>query len=549
MRPYWRPFYSSAPTKNNEKRRCLVSYQSSAIHNDDRLRGLARHLTYDHFRTLFSAKDSPIVDNLDCFFHYDIIAELPVEIIQNIFLYLPLYQCFKAQRVSRRWRKLLSAPQTIECLLRWWYPRGETDLCIPTDLSVEAIMIMKAEHVDAFRTGHPFSKSTLDGVPDNRPAPPSGGITYARGVLAWINPDTSEYIGRSIETLDLKTHLRRHFIAEDRTSFHTIAISSSIIAALDLIGRCHVWDIHCSNKSFLLQLPSAGYDRIEASGPALAIASSGQNMGGKTEVFTWSSQSMKLQSFLLPLHPVQAGIHHEWKMMLDPKGESFFLFQIIHSKRYVVSDLRTELYDFYFTRTSFDGRICAQGQSEWLSRIYSDITNHGNMSMEFRTVEVNDSATLWLFCPFSSVYVSDSHPCDMIMTRICFNFERSSFEVKENKFASAEVGLYSMSSTLVWKDIIYWGDLANTGARIMDFKESTCEKTKLVSNPNFDSYESIPRDVAHLMLGDETFLIHVGRRGWKVYCFDKNIQLANEDLGYRYTRLKNSQEHVLPGVP
>ena len=151
----------------------------------------------------------------------------------------------------------------MERLIRWWYPRGDTDLCISDGLSIEAVINLKAEHIDAFRTGHPFSKSTLVGVPDHSPTPPVGGIAYARGVLAWIHPDPSgrfsRSIGRSIETLDLKTHLRRHFIAEDRTSFHTIAMSSTIIAALDHAGRCHVWNISHSDKICLLQLPSAGY--------------------------------------------------------------------------------------------------------------------------------------------------------------------------------------------------------------------------------------------------------------------------------------------------
>ena len=181
-------------------------------------------------------------------------------------------------------------------------------------------MNLKAEHVDAFRTGYPFSKSCLDGLPDGSLVPRVEGVAYARGVLAWINPDPFDRIGRSIEALYLKTHLRRTFIAEDRTSFLAIAISSSIIAALDHAGRCHVWDISHSDRICLLQLPSAWYDRIEASGPALAIASSGQDTDDKIEVFTWSSQSRKSQSFLLPLQPLQSGFGHEWKITLEPKG-------------------------------------------------------------------------------------------------------------------------------------------------------------------------------------------------------------------------------------
>ena len=555
MRSYSRPFYSSVLRKHNKKRTCLFFYQMSPTHSGGRLRGLAKHLTYDNFRTLLTAKNSSIVGKLGCFCHYDIIAELPLEINQKIFLYLPLHQCFKAQRVSRRWHKLLSAPQTIECLIRWWYPGGETDLCIPNDLSIEATLNLKAEHIDAFRSGYPFSKSILDGMPDRIER-----IVYANGVLAWINLDQFARVGHSIEILDLKTHLRRQltsdWTSEDWFSFRTIAISSSIIAALDSTGRCHVWEISNPNKRYLLQLPSAGYKRLEASGPALAIAS-GQYDSTETEVFTWSSRSMITRSFLLPLHPVRTSLFHEWKIVLNPNGESLFLFETICSEHYGASGWRRDLYALYFTHTSFDGQICAQGQSEWLSSLYNVDANFDDITMMNGIADFNTPATLWLFNHLSPRPGHEHRPYGLEMIRICFNFERTSFEVEERVFASSEPYKDRYFRPLVWKDVMCWGDPADACTRILDFKESTCEQTKLVSNlplycresdtggaseADLESYEE-------LCFGDETFLIHLGPSGcWKVWCFDKNIQMANEDLGYRSLRLKNPQKRILPGV-
>ena len=511
------------------------------------MRGLAKHLKYDHFRILLSAKNSSVVGELGCFCYYDIIAELPLEIVQKIFLYLPLHQCFEAQRVSRRWRKLLSVPQTIECLLRWWYPSGETDLCIPNDLSIEATLNLKAEHIDAFRTGHPFSKSILDGMPDLM-----DGIVYAHGVLAWINPDVSEHVGRSIEILDLKTHLRSHLISEDRTSFRNIAISSSIIAALDLIGRCHVWEINHPDKKYMLQLPSARYYKIVASGPALVIASE-RHRSRKIEVFTWSSRTMITHSFLLPLHQVRAGPRREWKIMLNPNEESLFLFQTIRSERYGASGSRRDLYALYFTHTSFDGQICAEGQSEWLSSIYNVKANFNDITMMNGVAEFNSSATIWLFNHLSPRPGHEDRPYDLTMIRICFNFERTSFEVEERVFASSGPYKYFFVTPFICKDIMCWGDPADACTRIIDFKESTCEKTKLVSNLPLYRRESdiggaFEPGHSESCRGDETFLIHWGPSGWKVWCFDKNIQMANEDLEYRSLRLKNPQKQILPGV-
>ena len=522
-----------------------------ATHSDDRLRGLAKHLTYDHFRTLLSAKNSSVVGKLGCFCHYDIIAELPLEIVHKIFLLLPLHQCFKAQRVSRRWHKVLSAPQTMQCLIQWWYPSGETDLCIPNHLSSEAALNLKAEHIDAFRTGHPFSKSNLDGMPDCMK-----GIVYAHGMLAWINPDPSEHVGRSIEILDLKTHLRRHLMSEDRTSFRTIAISSSIIAALDLVGRCHVWDIHLPDKKYMLQLPSARYNRIVASGPALAIAYDHGNK--KIEVLTWSSRTMITQSFPLPLHPVRASVCCEWKIMLKSNGESLFLFQMTRSKHYYQASLRRDVYALYFTHTSFDGQICGQGQSEWLSNMYNATTKRNTELGTTNIVEINGTAALWLFNPLWPRPGPDDRSYEIRIIRICFNFERTSFDVEESAFAGSGPHKDCIINPLIWKDVICSGDPADACTQLIDFKESTCEQTKLASNlPLYcresDTEGASEADLDHneekICLGDETFLIHGDPSGcWKVWCFDKNIQMPNEDLGYRSLRFKNPQKHILPGL-
>ena len=527
----------------------------SAIHSDDRLRGLAKHLTYDHFRTLLSAKNSSVVGRLGCFCHFDIIAALPLEIVQKIFLLLPLHQCFKSQRVSRRWHKVLSAPQTMQCLIQWWYPSGETDLCIPDNLSIEATLNLKAEHIDAFRTGHPFSKSSLDDMPHRRK-----GTVYAHGMLAWINLEPSEHIGRSIEILELRTHLRRHLMSEDRSSFHTIAISSSIIAALDLVGRCHVWDIHLTENNYMLKLPSARYYRIVASGRALAIACD-QHESGKLDVVTWSAQTMMTRSFVLPLHPIQLSSLRDWNIMLNPKKESLFLFQIIRSKRYYLSISRRDLYVLYFTHTSLDGQICGQGQSEWLSNTYNATTNLDDDLIMTNTVEVNGTATLWLskrLFPRPEPDYGFNHFYEVVIIRICFNFERTSFEIEERAFAGSGPHKHCIVHPLIWKEIMCWGDPSNTCTRLINFKESTCEQTKLASNlllnygegdtgvasePNFDPNEE------EMCLGDETFLVHIDPSGcWKVWCFDKNIQMPNEDLGYRSLRMKNSQKHRLPGL-
>ena len=90
-------------------------------------------------------------------FHCDLVGQLPVEITAMILQYLPLHQVFQAQRVSRKWRIILSSAQMVDNLLHAWYPGPSAPLSIPDHLSESAVASIKAEHVDAYRTGNPFS--------------------------------------------------------------------------------------------------------------------------------------------------------------------------------------------------------------------------------------------------------------------------------------------------------------------------------------------------------------------------------------------------------
>ena len=99
------------------------------------------------------------IDHVD--FRYDIIGKLPLELVQAVFLNFPLYQAFQARRVSKYWSQVFSAPQTVEALLRPWFPQTKKSLCIPKRLSTADIAALKAEHIDAYLDGVAFSRRTI----------------------------------------------------------------------------------------------------------------------------------------------------------------------------------------------------------------------------------------------------------------------------------------------------------------------------------------------------------------------------------------------------
>ena len=95
-------------------------------------------------------------------FRCDLLSKLPVEIMQHVLGYLPLHQCFRMRRVSKKWLEVLSEPKTVEHLLRFWYPKAEAEFEVPKELGASAASSLRAEHVDAYRSGQAFSTIVLD---------------------------------------------------------------------------------------------------------------------------------------------------------------------------------------------------------------------------------------------------------------------------------------------------------------------------------------------------------------------------------------------------
>lgn len=137
------------------------------------------------------------IDQVD--FHSDILSNLPLEIAHQILGYLPLHQCFRIRRVSKKWFSMLSAPQTVEHLLRFWYPKAEAKLEVPKGLTASAVSSSRAAQVDAFRAGSAFSRMKVDWSIADRPSSitkiPWGtdrpstfmNVAYADGFFAWIS--------------------------------------------------------------------------------------------------------------------------------------------------------------------------------------------------------------------------------------------------------------------------------------------------------------------------------------------------------------------------
>ena len=462
-------------------------------------------MTHQQIRELRSA-----IEMVDL--HCDVITELPLEITRIILQYLPLHQIFQAQRVSSNWRQILSSTSTVEHLLRDWFPKGEVGLGlrIPKGVSSEFIASLKAEHVDAFRTGSAFSSATNEW--DRRDCFEYGAGTgraeYAEGIMAWI--DRKQF--NQIRTLDLKTGQKGFFLSEDRMEIDKIAISSSMVVALNPEG-CRVWTL-TTGESYRVRYRHAPKYRtfISASGKSVAFAYPKRLKSGERgfRILTWTLKDQRLSRLFVAI-PNKTRAQ---SMMFDSNGETLLFF-------YSSLSYEAPLH-FYYSRTNLDGGVLAQGVIE-----IPNIKSYHDLSCYAIPKESNRRAVIWSIAKWP-------HNSTELML-IYYNFQENRLEIQAHRVDGLGMRI-DTTSLFYWKDVVYYADYGDKCCNlgILDLQDLTCRKAKIGLLPfNTDENGAIS------LLGDGTFLIATFRLGFRVWCFDKNVQLFNEDFTYKEWRKNN----------
>ena len=490
--------------------RCIMKHADVLF----RLEGLLKTLTHQQIRELQSA-----IEAIDM--HCDILTKLPLEISQLILRYLPLHQIFQARRVSSKWKQLLSTAQMVNSLMRDWYPQPgiESDLHIPAGLSAERVASLKAEHIDAYRTGNAFKYAKLS-CEDLSQSIDSNRLAYADGMMAWVDETDPE----CVRILDLKTGQEWSFLPENRPYIHAIAISSSMAVLLGS-SRCYVLSLK-TGYNYFLRLPSDRTASIAVSGESLAIVyCDGYNEKCQhTSALTWTLKNQKTSSFALPFSLQRRA----YSIMLDKRGETLLLF------RWASVDDSQGSMRFHYVRSSLDGSILAQGV------ISADLKDYWDRSGNFGPMEVNEQAVIWSF----GKPQPEGGDSDELML-IYYNFKEDQLEVRKQIVRGLrikhQVVQCTQSPFFHWKDIGYFLDYSHKrrSLRLVDFQDSTCSEAKMGTprgTQGFDKALFLEKDLSVALFGDETFLVAVFGGGFCVWCFDANTQMFDEDIAFQEQR-------------
>ncbi|KAL8774895.1 MAG: hypothetical protein Q9194_003927 [Teloschistes cf. exilis] len=453
--------------------------------------------------------------SVEVHFKHDPIEKLPLEISCLIFQHLDLYQAVQLRLVSKLWLQKLSAPDLVESLLRPWFAMGEVNLRMPPNISAEAALSIKAEHVDAYKT-------------DNA----------------------------SVRVRNLELGHQSLYTLPNREKAGLISLSSDIVAATTLHGRCYAWDCTTGAPSSI-KFPSSGNLDLFVSGNSLAIVHSLEDAKDMIWIKTWSLYNGTTCSFCIRTHGQPR----------DRKGGCWFNVHMKTDSLAFLQRRRGPPDEISFTHRTFDGKIIAEGSSGPLGPTfrsgYVDLASwpqQESLTMELEeldrvTMEQEEEefqkmrefvtmGTRGIFRPVYDVRTGRLiTPWDI--ARPCREFDFDSV-IEEGS-----------SYWFCWKDTAFrfcraYQDRCPSSA-VLNLQTGAFRETQMrflyrgLARKKAEGWGLFPwRDRRHVLepnkfqrilhIRDEIYMIRIYPAGFTAFCFDKNITMAGEDKDFRQRR-------------
>ncbi|KAJ5987726.1 hypothetical protein N7481_002936 [Penicillium waksmanii] len=237
-------------------------------------------------------------------FPFDIVGNLPIEVVTLIFKNLPLTEMLRLQRVSSTWKALLSSRDLQSAVL---LTRELT--CENTQDTVA--FIKKRNRIEQGKF-----VSEIAFTPPHKGAPQwCMAADYSEGHFAWI--DNTKF---TLNVLNLWTGQLSQFVTEDRQTFSDTKVSNAMVVALAR-RTCHVWNLG-THEYTNFQLPHPNWTGSFLVHGTNAMFIGRNDSSGIADLIHWSFGSRIARTI-------------PWKdartiksLILDPDEEKFIVFHI-----------------------------------------------------------------------------------------------------------------------------------------------------------------------------------------------------------------------------
>lgn len=451
----------------------------------------------------------------------DIFTRLPLEISEIIAQHLGLTQAARARRVSKGWLNILASSHISECLVKPWHSPDKCCLRVPDGLSKRAIWSLKAEHIDAYRSGKAFDHKTIQ-LPLSRDGPIFERVAYSDGKVAWIADNTAD-----IHVLSLEDGCGPSTIKGDGRVLSHLALSGSMMVVACLTGDFWFTDFakNVEHRGYL----GAGYiDKMVVAKETLGVLR--RHLRPyilQIIVTTWKLGDTVARHFTSSLH--RSGKQPfrlcDLNIMLDQSGTFVVLFERV-----------TEARTVYFTRFSLEGQILAEGTLKIPSM--EGCAEHLD---KVTPTDVNGWATVWSYSTREEVECVQK---TKTIFRVRYNCDHDILQLKKNSFDVFSDYISTTSNIFFCNDVAYC-KARNGGPDIMlkviDFSNSPIAPALMCYGEKWlyewkDQISPLTMSkgdwLISVFLGDERFLIIAGEVGLVIWAFDKNHAMTETDAEF-----------------
>lgn len=469
-------------------------------------------------------------------FRFDIIANLPIELVPLVYQHLELFHTFQFRRVSRRWLEVLSADEVVKPLLRPWTSTEDIKLCAPYAIqSSQQVLDMYAEHQDAFQTGNAFSRIQIPHGQHIHDDVTLFTHAYSHGLLAWVGE-----LGQSdvVYLRDIESGLERTFMPPEREEIDEIVLSETLLVATTASSRCYIWAHDTLRPPYSLRIPSLCRRNIfhlsKTSFALLQVVPPASHV----PMILWKLRDSWQEQ---PLdRPPQAAVSHfstqietgySWHDLYIDCTEMHLV--VLHSM--VDETKRTHTFNIIHLsaegKTLFKGSLACPFSKNITWNIHENSPIHKDRFLDIWMVAgINDSDLLNLE--------------ETGVTHLRYFLEMKVLHFLEQTTLSHSHVLPGgvMMEVFPWKGIAYFEEPKPYAAsellyhlRVMDLREGTCSEARMFRPTQSGRSGSCERAI--MFLGDEIFLVKLISTEFVVWCFDKHLHMAGEDQTFRQERL------------
>lgn len=465
----------------------------------------------------------------------DIFTRLPLEISEIIAQHLGLTQATRARRVSKGWLHILTSSQMSRCLLRPWHTPDKCSLRVPDGFSQGAIWSLKAEHMNAYRSGIAFDQKTVP-LPLSRTDSIFKRVAYSNGKVAWVADNTAD-----IHVLSLENGCGYSTIKGDGRILSHLALSGSMMVVATLTGECRITNF-AKNVGHWVHLGRGKVEEMVVAKETLGVLHRPLRSSIlQASVTTWTLGGTTPLHFTSSLHRSrkQALRSCDLKIMLDQSGTFVVLFERM-----------TEAEIVYFTRFSLGGQILAEGALE-----IPNMEGCVEHSDTITPTDVNGWATVWSYSTREKV---EGVQKTKAIYRVRYKVDHDILQLKKDSFDDFSDQISTTSNLFFCNDVAYC-KTRNGGTDIMltviDFSNSfvapaiMCHRMKYLYEwieqigPLYMSEGDLLRSI---FFGDERFLIIAYRVGLITWAFDKHHVMTETDADFRQEREMAKKNRVGP---